>query len=287
MTEVRDEQYESIPWDALVTDDTRRRTRGLYLLAAVLVIGSLTAAIARNLPGAAPTAVTDVTTVTTVTTEPTDATVVSDGIAPLFTEAALTPDVTDRSVTDSAAAIAAWFVADYFTLDGSSLTRDSLEQLLADHVDLPEADPAARSFVESVVPLAVEELNEGRVRVVALVRSLAASDGEDYRRQPARAVEVMVMVSPDGFAVLDLPRPVPLPAAAPLHVELEPGDAPAAVIDAAFDAARLWGSPDPEPLSVGTSGENWRVVVNVADSAGISWPVAGWFDADGNPVAAG
>ena len=46
MTEVRDEQYESIPWDALVTDDTRRRTRGLYLLAAVLVVGSLSAAIA-------------------------------------------------------------------------------------------------------------------------------------------------------------------------------------------------------------------------------------------------
>jgi hypothetical protein len=286
MTEVRDEQYESIPWDALVTDDTRRRTRGLYLLAAVLVIGSLTAAIARNLPGAAPTAMDGSSSVTAGTTEATDAIVVTDETGALLTEAELAPAVTDRAATDSAVATATWFVADYFTLDGSSLTRQSLERLLADHVTLPEPDPDGRSFVESVVPLGVEELGEGRVRVVALVRSLAASEGEDYRRQPARAVEVTVMVSPDGSTVLDLPRPVPLPPTAPVQVDLEPGEAPQAVIDAALDAARLWGSPDPEPLSVATTGDVWRVVMNVGDSAGISWPVAGWFDSDGNPVAA-
>jgi hypothetical protein len=276
MTEVRDEQYESIPWDALVTDDTRRRTRGLYLVAAVLVIGSLSAAIARNLPGSVPTAVTGAVTVTT------GASVDSDDATPLITEAALSPAITDRAV-----AIATWFVADYFTLDGSSLTRDSLERLLADHVDLPAADPAARSFVESVVPLAVEELGGGKVRVVTLVRSLAASDGEDYRRQPARAVEVTVMVSDDGSRVLDLPRPVPLPPTASWMVDLEPGAAPPAVMDAAFDAARIWGTPDPEPLAVGTTGDAWRVVLTSQDSAGIAWPVTGWFDADGNPVAAG
>lgn len=276
MTPVRDEQYESIPWDALVTDDTRRRTRGLYLLAAVLVIGSLSAAIARNLPVSAPTVVTGAATVTTVAPD------ISDDVAPLITEAALVP-----AVTDPAVAIATWFVADYFTLDGSSLTRDSLERLLADHVDLPEADPTARSFVESVVPLSVEELGEGTVRVVALVRSLAASDGEAYRRQPARAVEVVVTSSPDGSTVLDLPRPVPLPPTAPSTVDLESGDAPAAVIDAALAAARLWGTPDPESLAVGTTGDAWRVVLTLQDSAGITWPVTGWFDSDGNPVAAG
>jgi hypothetical protein len=284
MTEVRDEHYESIPWDALVTDDTRRRTRGLYLLAAVLVIGSLSAAIARNLPGAAPTAMDGSSSATAGPTEAADAIVVADETAALLTESELAHAVT-RVATDSAVATATWFVADYFTLDGSSLTRQSLERLLADHVTLPEPDPASRSFVESVVPLAVEELGEGRVRVVALVRSLAASEGEDYRRQPARAVEVTVMVSPDGSTVLDLPRPVPLPPTVPVQVDLEAGEAPPVVMDAALEAARLWGSPDPEPLSVATTGDVWRVVMNVGDSAGISWPVAGWFDAEGNPVA--
>lgn len=276
MAQVRDEQYESIPWDALVTDDTRRRTRGLYLLAAVLVMGSLSAAIARNLPGSAPTAVTGAVTVTT------GASVDSDVAAPLITEAALLP-----AVPDPAIAIATWFVADYFTLDGSSLTRDSLERMLADHVDLPEADPTARSFVDSVVPFSIEELGGSTVRVVVLVRSLAASDGEDYRRQPARAVEVFVASSPEGSTVLDLPRPVPLPPTASSTVDLEAGDAPAAVMDAAVAAARLWGTPDPDPLAVGTTGAAWRVVLAVEDSAGITWPVSGWFDADGNTVAAG
>ena len=100
----------------------------------------------------------------------------------MISEAELVP-----ASADPAVAVATWFVADYFTLDGSGLTRGSLERLLSDHVELPEADPAARSFVESVVPLSAEELDGGSVRVVALVRTLAASNGADYRRQPARA----------------------------------------------------------------------------------------------------
>jgi hypothetical protein len=278
MTQARDEQYESIPWDALVTDDTRRRRRGLYLLAAGLVIASLSAAIARNVPGVAtvaePVAMTPVAVTAT--------TVVPDGTAPMLSEAHLRPVLTDQAV-----ATASWFVADYFTLDGSSLARDSLQRLLADHVVLPDADPAARSFVESVMPMLVEELGDGTVRVVLLVRSLAASDGEGYRRQPVRAMEVMVTVSTDGSAVLDLPRPVPLPPAASPSVDLQPGKAPEAVMVAAFDAARLWGSPDSEALSVETTGTAWRVVVAVKDAAGLTWPVAGWFDQEGSPVTAG
>lgn len=278
--ESREETYESIPWDALVTDDARRRRRWLYLLAAVLVVGSLSAAIVRSLPtggqsesvaGPAGMASSIPTAVTTIPVPDTTGALVEADLRQL------------DSAGQRAGAIGAWFVSDYFTADGSELTRVSLESLLPPHVELPPHDATVRSFVESVFPLTVEEAGNGLFRVVLIVRSLAAANGEDYHRQPARAVDVVV--SPESVTVLDLPRPVPLPASGIIESPvLEAGDAPPPVMAAAIEQAALWGSPKPEPLSVGTTDGRWRVVLLVEDDAGMTWPVAGWFDPSGESV---
>lgn len=278
--EGREETYESIPWDALVTDDARRRRRWLYLVAAVLVVGALSAAIVRSLPtGGQPVA--DAGQVGVATSIPTTLTTTSVLDS---TDALVEADVQSTGPAGQrAAAIASWFVSDYFTADGSELTRASLEGLLPPHVELPEHDASMRSFVESVFPLTVEDAGNGLFRVVLVVRSLAAADGEEYHRQPARAVEMVV--SPDSSIVMDLPRPVPLPVPGDIESPVfESGDAPQPVMAAAMEQATLWGSPSPEPLSVGMTDGRWRVVLLVEDDAGMAWPVAGWFDASGESV---
>lgn len=258
-TDQRPELYESIPWDALVTDDAKRRRRWLSIVAAALVLGALSAAIARNLPstGAQPLAATPSTIPATTTVT--------------------TPDVT---VTDgpTAAAVAVWFLSDYFTLDGTDINRRALVEMLPAHVALPERDPDGRSFVETVTPVVVEPAGEPGVhRVVAVVRMLTAADGSEYLRQPARAVELSVVVTDDGVGVLDLPRPVPMPDLAVPTLDLEPGDPPQHLLDRALEEASLWGTPDPASVSAGTDGEAWRIVVTVEDAGGLRWPVASWY----------
>jgi hypothetical protein len=258
-TDQRPELYESIPWDALVTDDAKRRRRWLSIVAAALVLGALSAAIARNLPssGDRPVASTP-STVPVTTTVTTPVAAASDGA--------------------TAAAVAVWFLSDYFTLDGTDITRRSLVEMLPDHVVLPEPASDERSFVETVIPVVVERGDEPGVhRVVAVVRMLTAPDGSEYLRQPARAVELWVRVTDEGVGVLDLPRPVPMPDIAVPALDLEPGDPPQTALEQALEEAALWGTPDLKSVSAETDGERWRIVVTVEDAGGLRWPVAGWY----------
>lgn len=264
------ELYEAVPWDSLVTDDVRRRRRWIYLISAVLVAGAIAAAIGRSIP-VDPTA-----GVAPGTTVPVDATTVAAGDAPLL-EADLRADG-DRT----AVAVATWFVADYFTLDGTETTREALRGLLPVGVDLPEPNPGARSFVESVVAYEVEDLGTGRHRVSLVVRALVSADGEGYRREPARGVELVVAVSGSGVTVLDLPRPGPLPAGEGLEWELEPQDAPEAVLAGFAAVATDWGAG--EPVSAWTDGDLWRLVFLAGGSGGLNWPLAAWFDETGRLV---
>jgi hypothetical protein len=276
MAEHRDELYESIPWDALVADDAQRRRRWLYLAAAAIVIGALSAAIGRSVPAPEePMPVATTTTVQTLEQAP-------PSTAPLV-EADLRPaDVED--VREMAAGVAVWFLSDYFTIDGSDVTGAAVVALLPEHVSLPAPDPVVRSFVETVIPVSVEPLDSGRYRVVAIVRALQAPDGRTYLRQPARAVELFVQATAEGVGVVDLPRPVALPAVEVTTAEPVSGEIPTEVATAAREQAALWGTVDPEPVAVGSVGEVWRVLTSVTDDAGVSWPVVGWFDANGAAV---
>ena len=273
MTDQHDEHYESIPWDALVTDDARRRRRWLYLAAGLILALGLGGAIGRSLSSGAPVSSPVTSTAPSVGTSLTSVVAVEQ---------------TQPSTAEETAAMsyAAWFVADYFTVDGSEVTRQSVIDRLPAGVDLPQPDNAARSFVESVFPISVDEVAGGRYRVVAVVRALAAADGESYQRQPARAVAVTVSAEVDGVAIVDLPRPVPLPDPAVAGLDLELGEAPEVVLDAAKNEAELWGTPVVPP-STAQVGDLWRVMYLVEDEAGLTWPVAMWFDGDGESASAG
>lgn len=276
MSEPPDERYESIPWDALVTDDAKRRRRWVMLASMALVALAVGVVIGRNVWWASnePTSTSAPGPVETIA--PSTPSTVPDVEAPQ----ALSTEET------AAMSYAAWFVADYFTVDGSDVTRQSVLDRLPPGVDLPEPPDTARSFVESVFPMSVEQVAQGRYRVLAVVRALAASDGSSYRRQPARAVAVMVDVGQEGAAIVDLPRPAPLPEGVAAGFDLEQAEPPQVVVDAARTEAELWGTPVGAPIS-SLVGDAWRVVHLVEDTEGLVWPVAGWFDESGVAVAAG
>ncbi len=279
MPESHDERYESIPWDALVTDDAKRRRRWVVLASMALVALAVGVVIGRNVWWASndPTSTSTADSVTTVASSTT----------PTSTTAApAEPAAASPAEETAAMSYASWFVADYFTVDGSDVTRQSVMDRLPPGVDLPEAPATARSFVESVFPMSVEKMAEGRYRVLTVVRALAAADGSSYRRQPARVVAVTVDVGPDGAAIVDLPRPATLPEGVAASFDLEHAEPPEVVVEAAREEAELWGTPV-DPAVASQVGDVWRVVYLVEDAEGLVWPVAGWFDDTGAAVTAG
>lgn len=274
MTDRHEEHYESIPWDSLVTGDARRRRRWIHLAVGLVVAlaigGAVGNGLGRGVPGTSGSAIASTST-STSTTSPT-----TSSSAPNAPAATPEAELAARSHAE-------WFVADYFTVDGSEVTRRSVADRLPPGVEVPEVDGDARSFVESVFTTSVEPLGAGRYRVVAVVRALAAGDGVSYRRQPARAVAVVVEVSGRQAAIVDLPRPVPTEVPAGAALDIDAAEAPANVLRAAAREAEMWGTPIGEPVA-GTVEDIWRVVHVVEDDEGLTWPVASWLDDEGNPT---
>lgn len=287
-----DEQFESIPWDALVTDRVDRR-RWTALAAGAALVLAFSFGLSRLIWPVTPPASTEtmptvapadeVTSLPSVPTLPAPAPPAQSGSLSEADLLALPAEDAGRR----AAAYAAWFVAEYFTVDGGDGDRHQVRSLLPAGVEVPPADPAARSFVEGVEVVEVSSSDGLRHRVQLLVRSLAATGEEGYRRQPVRMVEVVVAVDEQGAAVVDLPRPLPVPQRVGAALAVQEGEPPAAVVAAALEAASVWGEPQPDLLSAGMVDERWRVVVGVRDPAGLVWPVAVWADPTGATLPAG
>ncbi|HEU4750120.1 MAG TPA: hypothetical protein VFT54_03590 [Acidimicrobiia bacterium] len=273
MTNNDDEQFERIPWDQL--RPTTGGRRGLiYALAAAIVAAAVSATLARNLAGPPPTTLplaptptaaqplTTTSLVPTVTTE--SATVWSE--ADLM---AVHPD----DLRAEAAAIAEWFVADYFTADGSGGLEDQLRSMLPSEAPLPVHEPGYRSFVEWVRSVSAIEESPGQYLVQVVVRTLGALESSSYRRLPLRAVEVNVQWTDQGWSIADLPSPIDLPALAVTSAWPEQ-EIPEQV---AAEAIRV-GGEGATVLGGGRSGERWRVVVETVDPAGGRWPMVIWVD---------
>lgn len=293
---VPDEEFESIPWDSLVADQSDHRRRwGLVGIVAALVLGA-SFGLSRLLWGAGPPPVVPVTMLAAVTAS-TVAVAVPDTVPPSSEPSAPAPpdayseaDLLALPADDAgrrAAAYASWFAAEYFTLDGSDPERRAVAALLPAGVEVLPADPSVRSFVEGVEVVEVSASDGVHHRVVLLVRSLAAAGEGAYRRQPVRMVEVVVRVDERGSAVADLPRPLAVSVVSAEGPAVEAAEPPAVVVAAALEAASLWGEPQPDLLSAGTVDGRWRLVVAVRDTAGLVWPVAVWTDPSGAPVPAG
>ncbi len=282
------EEFEHIPWAHLAARAPRVSPATLYLVAGALLAAALGAVIARAVWPAAPAPTIEAAVPAPTTFPP--APLADDGPVPpatvvspqLYAEAdlmAAVPGDDERR----AAALAEWFVADYFTLDRSPGAGERLRAVLpvgSSDVPLPhEGAGGPVSYVEWSRALRVEPLVGRRFRVTVGFRVVAALEEGGYRRLPVRAVEVVLEVDEqERIRLLDLPSPAPSPQ--PIPGDPWPageGPAPPEVVAAALEAAAAWGDR-PEVVGSSAAGAGWRVVVTVADTVGVRWPLVVWSD---------
>lgn len=277
-----DEELESIPWDALLTDDSDSRRRWLVIAGAAIALVAISASAARTLWPSSPAPVAVPTTEAVgapVSPEPSPTSTVAPPTSSPPSEADLMAAPGD-GVEREVVAHAELAVRDYFTLDGTGWEAADLVPGLA--------PPEGRSFVEEVVATGVVPLDTDRYAVTLVVSTLGAPPDGGYVRLPRRAVEVVMELGPTGPVPVDLPRPLPVSqprALAPAVTEATP---PPAVVDAALAEAGRWGEPDRDGLVAGVDSEGrWRLVVPAVDDVGNAWPVAVWLDEAGRVLPPG
>ena len=288
-----DERFEHIPWEHIGPTGDRNKLI-LYGLAGAVLIAGLTAAVVggRAAPTdlvATPTTTTPATTVIEATTAPTPTSSVpgasapndgqpNDGQAGAWSEADLRAFPVETLATE-AAALAEWLASDYFTIDGGTQITADLEGILPEGSVLPVAPVGTRSFVEWARAVSVEESTPGLYEVLVLVRRLAAAEGESYRRIPPIGVVISLTWTEGGWSVTDLPvlAEAPLLVQAPAWSE----DEVPAEINAAATAST--GGAVLAGIQV---GDNWRLVVQMVDLTGVSWPLVTWWDGAGNRIPA-
>lgn len=288
------EEFERVPWSDLTAAASPSRSRPLYLAAALvgaIVIGVLAGRILGKPAGdpAAPGASViakdagDETSTSSVPDAPSAA--IPPGAPGLYSEADLMA-VPSAGPEMAAAARAEWFVTDYFTADMEPTgSADVLGALPAgaDLPAMPQETVASISYVEWARTFRVDEVGDGLYRVGVAFRMLGAPPDRGFFRLAVRAVEVTVLVSPDGgTTVVELPIPVDLPTAPEPEPWPEPGDAevPPGVVEQAASLARAWGS-EPRLVSGQPIEGGWRVVMTLADEVGNRWPIAVRVDENG------
>lgn len=285
-----DERFEHIPWEHIGPTNDRNKLI-LYGLAGAVLIAGLTAAVVGGRGAstdlvATPTTTTPATIVTMIeaTTAPTStstapgASALNDDQVAVWSEADLRAFPVEILATE-AAALAEWLASDFFTIDGGTQITADLEGILPEGSVLPEAPVGTRSFVEWARAVSVEEPTPGLYQVLVLVRRLAAVEGESYRRIPPIGVEISLTWTDGGWSVTDLPvlAEAPRLVQAPAWSEDE---VPAEIIAAA--TASTGGAV----LAGIQVGDNWRLVIQVVDLTGVSWPLVTWLDGTGNRIPA-
>jgi hypothetical protein len=270
------DDVESVPWSELLdaTDPSAERRRIAYLAAGLVGAVVLGAVIARA--WWSPSAPMIVAPGDPIAAPADESTTTSVPEVPLYSEADLMADPPDPGAR-AAVMRAEWFVSDYFTADyeprGSGDVRAALPAS-ADLPEMPQDGLGGVSYVEWARAFKVEEVGDGSYLVSVAFRALGAPPEGSFIRLGVRAVQVHVDVLGDGAAILDLPRPTPLP------VGPEPGpwpgeemEAPMDVIDVASGRASVWGT-DPRIVSTARIEGGWRVVATVVDAVGNRWPVS-------------
>jgi hypothetical protein len=182
--------------------------------------------------------------------------------------------------TRAAAAVAEWFVIDFFTVDGGAGSRERVAAVVPDLAAdvLPHERTDDLSYVEWARSLRVEPSGLRSYDVTVGYGSVASRDGGAITRRPVKAVAVTVRFTDRGASeIVGLPRPqaTELPATADIPVE----PAPDSVVAAAVAEAAAFGD-EPEAIGAYRIAGRWQVVVLLQDPAsGVSWPLA--FEVDG------
>lgn len=183
------EVFERIPWEALEKPQDRRWA--LYLGAAALVMGAVGVTVGRGMATPTPVPVTEApeTTLAVATTIPT--TVPAVALPDTTWSEADLMAVPAETLEDSAAALAEWYVVDYFTRSG--------------------ADGQGRSFVEWSAVVAREWLAASTLELTVVLRRLAAEGDESYIRVPTEGWLVTTELGDQGWVVVGGPMPVAPP----------------------------------------------------------------------------
>jgi hypothetical protein len=260
----------------------------LYGLAGAVLIAGLTAAVVGG-RGASNDLVATPTTTLVVTTEamtaPTPATTAADEGVPHEPEQTRAWSEADllafppQALATEAAALAEWLASDFFTIDGGTQITDDLAVAFPAGSVLPEAPAGTRSFVEWARAVSIEESAPGLYRILVVVRRLAAGEGESYRRMAPIGVMIDLSWTEGGWSVTDLPVWAEAPALVQAAAWSE-SEVPVDIIAAA--TAGTGG----EVLAGMHVGDNWRLVVQMVDPAGMSWPLVTWWDEAGNRIPA-
>jgi hypothetical protein len=186
----------------------------------------------------------------------------------VYSEADLRAGVPDVDMR-LAVARAEWFVSEYFStgeVGGGVLPEGAVARTV------PEG---SYSWVEWARGVAVEVTKRGRYEVTVVFRTVAGNGERPVAATPVRAVRVPVLVDENGASgVADLPSPVPVPDAATAEaLPVADEEVTEAVASAALEiAAELGGTGG---VVGGTQeGTGWRVVVEVTDRSGATFPVA-------------
>ncbi|HUP14895.1 MAG TPA: hypothetical protein VM848_02405 [Acidimicrobiia bacterium] len=289
-----DERFEHIPWEHVGPTGDRNKMI-LYGLAGAVLIAGLTAAVVGDRGASTDLVATPTTTTPTIvtmieaTTAPSPTSTAPGASAPnddqpddgqfgAWSEADLRAFPVETLATE-AAALAEWLASDFFTIDGGTQITADLEGILPEGSVLPEAPVGTRSFVEWARAVSVEESTPGLYEVLVLVRRLAAAEGESYRRIAPIGVVISLTWTEGGWSVTDLPvlAEAPLLVQAPAWSEDE---VPAEIIAAA--TASTGGAV----LAGIQVGDNWRLVIQMVDLTGVSWPLVTWWDGTGNRIPA-
>ena len=292
-----DERFEHIPWEQIAPTGNRNRWI-IYALAGAVLIAGLTASIVRGggpsaelvatpttaAPAEASPATVSPTTganVTTTTLPSSPASTGSsastvdsvEGHSEPWSEADLMAFPSER-IASEAAAMAEWLASDFFTVDGGTEIPRDLGHALPEGSPLPVGLPGSRSFVEWARAISVEEPTPGSFDVLVVVRRLGAAEGENYQRMPTIAVLIRLAWTEEGWSVADLPAMAdsPLLVQAPSWSENEVPQELAAAVTA---------STGGEVVAGATVGDGWRLVVQMEDSTGVTWPIVIWTDANG------
>lgn len=280
------EVYEHIPWAELAVPPQEKKPWVVYLAAGAIAVASLGALAARSI-GQSPqpsgaVAAPPTVTAPVVTTFPPPPPPSEEAIVTEADLLAATPGQGEVS----AAARAEWFVTDYFSSGGDPGASQPVLDALPGDSRLPAvAELGSTSYVEWVAASRIEAVGIDRFRSTVLFRMLVANGRGSYVRLPVRAVDVVVEVDAGGGSrVVDLPMPAEVPTGPLLPTWADPvEEVPDAVRNAALRLAESWGN-EPSLIEGSERAGGWRVVVRVADAAGVGWPLTLWLTDQGEQV---
>ena len=202
----RNEVYERIPWETLEKKSTDKQWV-LMAVAGSAVLGALVFSVVSSRPPQ----IQPIPPSTVASAVPLPQVLPPVAIAPQPTSPILVADADLYAVDperwlDRATAHAEWFVAEYFTVDGSPASAEILGRLLPAGMPNWDAPETTSVFVEWVRTLNAAEVAPFRYRVEVLVRSLVADGDNSYLRQAPIVATVEVAVDEKGPRILMPPE---------------------------------------------------------------------------------